>query len=93
MPGIIMGGVLPFGCIFIQLFFILNSIWSVLALQGSALLGGAGRKCLSLFVVVLDFIVQVSTDNASVVSHSVKTNLSFRFYRAIPLFCFAEIKR
>lgn len=27
-PGIIMGGVLPFGCIFIQLFFILNSIWS-----------------------------------------------------------------
>ena len=35
MPGIIMGGVLPFGCIFIQLFFILNSIWSVL-LQGSA---------------------------------------------------------
>jgi len=28
VPGIIMGGVLPFGCIFIQLFFILNSIWS-----------------------------------------------------------------
>jgi len=27
-PGIFMGGVLPFGCIFIQLFFILNSIWS-----------------------------------------------------------------
>lgn len=27
-PGIIMGAVLPFGCIFIQLFFILNSIWS-----------------------------------------------------------------
>ncbi|EFB28315.1 hypothetical protein PANDA_008639, partial [Ailuropoda melanoleuca] len=26
--GIIIGGVLPFGCIFIQLFFILNSIWS-----------------------------------------------------------------
>ncbi|XP_061103640.1 transmembrane 9 superfamily member 2-like [Conger conger] len=26
--GIVMGGVLPFGCIFIQLFFILNSIWS-----------------------------------------------------------------
>ncbi|KAG8553447.1 hypothetical protein GDO81_003413 [Engystomops pustulosus] len=26
-PGIIMGGILPFGCIFIQLFFILNSIW------------------------------------------------------------------
>ncbi|XP_040261938.1 transmembrane 9 superfamily member 2-like [Bufo bufo] len=25
--GIIMGGILPFGCIFIQLFFILNSIW------------------------------------------------------------------
>lgn len=25
-----MGGILPFGCIFIQLFFILNSIWSVL---------------------------------------------------------------
>ena len=23
-----MGGILPFGCIFIQLFFILNSIWS-----------------------------------------------------------------
>lgn len=28
LPGILMGGVLPFGCIFIQLFFILNSIWS-----------------------------------------------------------------
>ncbi|XP_028401276.1 transmembrane 9 superfamily member 2-like isoform X2 [Dendronephthya gigantea] len=28
VPGIIMGGVLPFGCIFIQLFFVLNSIWS-----------------------------------------------------------------
>ncbi|XP_017330589.1 transmembrane 9 superfamily member 2 isoform X1 [Ictalurus punctatus] len=28
VPGIIMGGILPFGCIFIQLFFILNSIWS-----------------------------------------------------------------
>ncbi|XP_045031762.1 transmembrane 9 superfamily member 2 isoform X1 [Daphnia magna] len=26
--GIVMGGVLPFGCIFIQLFFILNSLWS-----------------------------------------------------------------
>jgi len=26
--GIMMGGVLPFGCIFIQLFFVLNSIWS-----------------------------------------------------------------
>lgn len=26
-PGIVMGGILPFGCIFIQLFFILNSIW------------------------------------------------------------------
>uniref|UniRef100_A0A667XY56 Transmembrane 9 superfamily member n=1 Tax=Myripristis murdjan TaxID=586833 RepID=A0A667XY56_9TELE len=26
IPGIIMGGILPFGCIFIQLFFILNSI-------------------------------------------------------------------
>ena len=25
--GILMGGILPFGCIFIQLFFILNSIW------------------------------------------------------------------
>ncbi|CAN0382494.1 unnamed protein product [Lampetra fluviatilis] len=28
LPGTVMGGVLPFGCIFIQLFFILNSIWS-----------------------------------------------------------------
>lgn len=28
IPGYFMGGVLPFGCIFIQLFFILNSIWS-----------------------------------------------------------------
>jgi len=28
VPGILMGGILPFGCIFIQLFFILNSIWS-----------------------------------------------------------------
>uniref|UniRef100_A0AAX7UEP7 Transmembrane 9 superfamily member n=1 Tax=Astatotilapia calliptera TaxID=8154 RepID=A0AAX7UEP7_ASTCA len=27
IPGIVMGGILPFGCIFIQLFFILNSIW------------------------------------------------------------------
>lgn len=27
VPGIVMGGILPFGCIFIQLFFILNSIW------------------------------------------------------------------
>ena len=32
-PGIIMGGVLPFGCIFIQLFFILNSIWYVIELS------------------------------------------------------------
>uniref|UniRef100_A0A4W4HKT0 Transmembrane 9 superfamily member n=1 Tax=Electrophorus electricus TaxID=8005 RepID=A0A4W4HKT0_ELEEL len=30
VPGIVMGGILPFGCIFIQLFFILNSIWCVL---------------------------------------------------------------
>ena len=29
LPGMLMGGILPFGCIFIQLFFILNSIWSV----------------------------------------------------------------
>ncbi|KAK7597854.1 hypothetical protein V9T40_010079 [Parthenolecanium corni] len=28
IPGLVMGGVLPFGCIFIQLYFILNSIWS-----------------------------------------------------------------
>lgn len=28
VPGILMGGILPFGCIFIQLFFILNSIWA-----------------------------------------------------------------
>ncbi|KAJ8015707.1 hypothetical protein DPEC_G00028930 [Dallia pectoralis] len=28
IPGIVMGGILPFGSIFIQLFFILNSIWS-----------------------------------------------------------------
>eukprot|EP00049_Salpingoeca_infusionum_P017951 m.355098 g.355098 ORF g.355098 m.355098 type:complete len:674 (-) comp17178_c0_seq1:7542-9563(-) len=28
VPSMIMGGILPFGCIFIQLFFILNSIWS-----------------------------------------------------------------
>jgi transmembrane 9 superfamily protein 2/4 len=28
VPGMVMGGILPFGCIFIQLFFILNSIWS-----------------------------------------------------------------
>ena len=27
IPGILMGGILPFGCVFIQLFFILNSIW------------------------------------------------------------------
>lgn len=36
-PGIIMGGVLPFGCIFIQLFFILNSIWYVLGLMAITL--------------------------------------------------------
>ncbi|KJH44154.1 endomembrane protein 70 [Dictyocaulus viviparus] len=29
LPGMIMGGILPFGCIFIQLFFILNSIWII----------------------------------------------------------------
>uniref|UniRef100_A0A2K6F875 Transmembrane 9 superfamily member n=1 Tax=Propithecus coquereli TaxID=379532 RepID=A0A2K6F875_PROCO len=28
LPGIIVGGILPFDCIFIQVFFILNSIWS-----------------------------------------------------------------
>lgn len=28
VPAIVMGGILPFGCIFIQLFFVLNSIWS-----------------------------------------------------------------
>ncbi|KHN75985.1 Transmembrane 9 superfamily member 2 [Toxocara canis] len=28
VPGMLMGGILPFGCIFIQLFFILNSIWA-----------------------------------------------------------------
>ncbi|XP_046427122.1 transmembrane 9 superfamily member 2 isoform X1 [Neodiprion virginianus] len=28
VPGVVMGGVLPFGCIFIQLFFLLNSLWS-----------------------------------------------------------------
>lgn len=28
IPGMLMGGILPFGCIFIQLFFILNSIWA-----------------------------------------------------------------
>lgn len=28
IPGIVMGGVLPFGCIFIQLYFIISSIWS-----------------------------------------------------------------
>lgn len=28
IPGVIMGGVLPFGCIFIQLYFIMSSIWS-----------------------------------------------------------------
>ncbi|XP_065226511.1 transmembrane 9 superfamily member 2 [Planococcus citri] len=28
IPGIVMGGILPFGCIFIQLYFIINSIWS-----------------------------------------------------------------
>lgn len=28
LVGIVMGGILPFGCIFIQLFFILSSIWS-----------------------------------------------------------------
>ena len=27
IPSALMGGILPFGCVFIQLFFILNSIW------------------------------------------------------------------
>ena len=27
LPCVLMGGILPFGCIFIQLFFILTSIW------------------------------------------------------------------
>lgn len=34
LPGMLMGGILPFGCIFIQLFFILNSIWFVIILIG-----------------------------------------------------------
>lgn len=29
LPGVLMGGILPFGCIFIQLYFILNSLWYV----------------------------------------------------------------
>lgn len=29
IPSSLMGGILPFGCVFIQLFFILNSIWCV----------------------------------------------------------------
>lgn len=37
IPGVIMGGVLPFGCIFIQLFFILNSLWYVLVLVSNVL--------------------------------------------------------
>jgi transmembrane 9 superfamily member 2/4 len=28
LPSILMGGILPFGSIFIELFFIMNSIWS-----------------------------------------------------------------
>lgn len=28
LPSVLMGGILPFGCIFVQLFFILNSIWA-----------------------------------------------------------------
>ncbi|EDV25777.1 uncharacterized protein TRIADDRAFT_23833 [Trichoplax adhaerens] len=28
LPCILMGGILPFGCIFIQMFFIMNSLWS-----------------------------------------------------------------
>ncbi|GAU91034.1 hypothetical protein RvY_03364-2 [Ramazzottius varieornatus] len=28
LPGVLMGGILPFGCIFIQLYFILNSLWA-----------------------------------------------------------------
>ena len=27
LPCVLMGGILPFGCIFVQLFFILSSIW------------------------------------------------------------------
>ena len=45
IPGIIMGGILPFGCIFIQLFFILNSIWSHQVLEGDMLI--------DLFIILL----------------------------------------
>ena len=27
VPGMIVGGILPFGCIFIESFFVMNSIW------------------------------------------------------------------
>uniref|UniRef100_A0A672S922 Transmembrane 9 superfamily member n=1 Tax=Sinocyclocheilus grahami TaxID=75366 RepID=A0A672S922_SINGR len=62
LPGIVMGGILPFGCIFIQLFFILNSIWLVNAVCAYVFVC-VSLVCLSLldgcfshsFVVLLYF--------------------------------------
>ncbi len=52
-----MGGILPFGCVFIQLFFILNSIWSVLCLglYVSLSLCMCVVSCLRLSMSMLDF--------------------------------------
>ena len=58
LPSVFMGGILPFGCIFIQLFFILTSIWYVnpccprvrLCVSVSVPLSVLACLCISLFV-------------------------------------------
>ena len=64
VPGILMGGILPFGCVFIQLFFILNSIWCVCAGLGctasrSSFLSGAtsSTTSLALWALCLSYCV------------------------------------
>ena len=51
LPGIVMGGILPFGCIFIQLFFILNSLWSHQVNQSYYVLYIMKRKSIGNFLL------------------------------------------
>nr|XP_019811962.1 PREDICTED: transmembrane 9 superfamily member 2-like isoform X2 [Bos indicus] len=52
---IIIGGVLPFGCIFIQLFFILNSIWIII---------GGGEPFLPAVLQLFIFLLMQSTTSS-----------------------------
>ncbi|EFN74328.1 Transmembrane 9 superfamily member 2 [Camponotus floridanus] len=66
VPGVIMGGVLPFGCIFIQLFFILNSLWDYHWWWRSFLTSGFTAVylliyCIHFFVTKLDIEGAIST--------------------------------